>query len=268
MAARDHIERRPTMAMQVAQRVADDIREGHYPTGSKLPSEAQMERMFQIGKATVRAAMAELQRMGLTQTQQGKGTIVLGPGGRVPPVGVDRSIQRTTKGSWVLPEATEAEPPAVCRTTLDGPPASFLDQQDHDAISVDRMLRDTETGTRMAHRTFIPLATAAEVPSLAEKPDAPLSDLYQQLADAGHALEAAEHVTARIPFPDEQTALGMRDAGPLLVSYRVISDAKSGRPLLCEELRAPAATCRLTFPLPPTKAPTKRATTRRRAASE
>ncbi|MFK4068098.1 GntR family transcriptional regulator [Streptomyces sp. NPDC029674] len=268
MAAREHIQRRPTMAMQVAQRLADDIREGTYPTGSKLPSEVQMERMFQIGKATVRAAVAELQRMGLTETLQGKGTIVLGPGGRVPPVSVDRSIQRTTKGSWVLPEATEAEQPAVCRTTLDGPPASFLDQQDQDAISVDRMLRDAETGTRMAHRMFIPLATAADVPSLAETPDKALGDLYQQLVDAGHTLEFTEHVTARTPFPDEQTALGMRDASPLLVSYRVISDAKSGRPLLCEELRAPAAACRLTFPLPPTKAPAKRPATRRRAAAE
>ncbi|MEU1148368.1 GntR family transcriptional regulator [Streptomyces sp. NPDC005863] len=268
MAAREHIERRPTMAMQVAQRVADDIREGTYPTGTKLPSEVQMERMFQIGKATVRAAMAELQRMGLTETQQGKGTIVLGPGGRVPPVGIDRSIQRTTKGSWVLPEAVEAERPAVCRTTLDGPPAAFLDQQDQDAFSVDRMLRDPDTATRMAHRIFIPLATAADVPLLAEKPDAPLSDLYQQLVDAGRTLEFVEHVTARNAFPDEQTALGMRDAGPLLVSYRVITDAKSGRPLLCEELRAPASTCRLTFPLPPTKAPAKRGAARRRAASE
>lgn len=267
-AAREHIERAPSMYMQVAQRVAGDIRRGRYQSGEVLPSETEMVKMYGVGKHTVRAAIAELRTMGLVESQQGKGSIVLPSGGVLPATRVERSIQRTTKGSWRLPEATETEPPAVSRTTLEGPPALLLDQQDQDAISVDRMLHDPATGARMAHRVLIPLSTAADVPSIAEQPDAEISDLYQQLADAGLNLTFTEHVTARTPYPDERTALGINDASPLLITYRVTGDADQGRPLLCEELKAPAATCQLTYTMTPTKAPAAKRTTRRRPASE
>ncbi|MCX5423167.1 GntR family transcriptional regulator [Streptomyces sp. NBC_00078] len=267
MAVREHIERRPAMYMQVAQRVADDIRRGRYQPGELLPSEAQMVEMYGVGKATARAAVAELRHMGLAESRQGKGSIVLGSGAVLPSTSVDRSIQRTTKGSWRLPEVTETEAPAVSRTTLDGPPALLLGQQDQDAISVDRMLYDPATGARMAHRVLIPMATAAEVPSLAEQPDAEVSDLYRQLAEAGVTLSFTEHVTARTPYPDERTALGISDANPLLITYRITADADQERPLLCEELKAPAATCQLTYPVTPTK-PAAQRITRRRSRSE
>ncbi|MDO0912300.1 GntR family transcriptional regulator [Streptomyces sp. DT2A-34] len=267
MAAREHIERAPAMYMQLAQRIADDIRRGRYQTGELLPSEAQMVEMYGVGKHTARSAVAELRRMGLVESRQGKGSIVLASGGVLPATCVDRSIHRTVKGSWSLPEAIEAEAPAVSRTTLDGPPALLLDQQDQDAISVDRMIHNPATGARMAHRVLIPLATAADAPSLAEQPDAEVSDLYQQLADAGLSLAFTEHVTARTPYPDERAALGLSDASPLLITYRVTADADQERPLLCEELKAPAATCQLTYPMTPSK-PAARRPTRRRSESE
>ncbi|MGW1159409.1 MazG nucleotide pyrophosphohydrolase domain-containing protein [Streptomyces sp. NPDC002519] len=164
-------------------------------------------------------------------------------------------------GHW-----TKAEPPAVSRTVLAGQPGALLDQADQDALSIDRMLHDPATGNRMAHRVLIPMATAADVPTLAAQPDAEIGDLYQQLADAGFALSVTEHVTARTPYPDEQTSLGLPDAGPLLIAYRITADADTGRPLLCEEWKAPAATCQLTYPVTPTKPATKR--TRRPPESE
>ncbi|MHB9860069.1 GntR family transcriptional regulator [Streptomyces sp. YIM S03343] len=267
MAAREHIERAPSMYLQVAQRVATDIKRGRYQPGSLLPSESEMVAMYGIGKHTARAAVAELRRMGLVESQQGKGSIVLPSGGVLPATRVDRSIQRTAKGSWSLPEMTEVEAPAITRTSLDGPPALLLDQPDEDAISVDRLIHDPATGARMAHRVLIPLATAADVPSLAEQPDAEIIDLYRQLSEAGLSLSFTEHVTARTPYPDERTALGLSDASPLLITYRITSDADQDRPLLCEELKAPAATCQLTYPVTPTKPAAKRAA-RRRSESE
>ncbi|MCF1595403.1 GntR family transcriptional regulator [Streptomyces muensis] len=267
MAVREHIERAPAMYMQVAQRIADDIRRGRYQPGELLPSEAQMVAMYGIGKHTARSAVAELRRMGLVESQQGRGSVVLPSAGVLPTTRVDRSIFRTAKGSWSLPETIEAEAPAVSRTTLDGPPALLLGQQDQDAISVDRMLHDPATGARMAHRVLIPLATAADVPALAEQPDAEVSALYQQLADAGLSLAFTEHVTARTPYPDERTALGLSDASPLLITYRVTADADQERPLLCEELKAPAAACQFAYPVTPTKAASQH-TSRRRSRSE
>ncbi|MER7928466.1 GntR family transcriptional regulator [Streptomyces sp. NPDC096057] len=266
-AAREPIERAPSMYMQVAQKIASDIRRGRYQPGEVLPSESAMVEMYGVGKHTVRSAIAELRRMGLAESQQGKGSIVLPSGGVLPATRVERSIQRTSKGSWRLPETAETEPPAVSRTALEGPPALLLGQQDQDAISVDRMIHDPATGARMAHRVLIPLATAADVPSIAEHPGAEITELYQQLADTGLSLTFTEHVTARTPYPDERTALGIADASPLLITYRITADAEE-RPLLCEELKAPAATCQLTYPMTPTKAPAAKRPARRRPASE
>ncbi|MFE0130323.1 GntR family transcriptional regulator [Streptomyces sp. NPDC059037] len=257
MAAKKPIERPRPMFMQVAQEMAKAIRSGEYGPGDILPSDQQLAEDYGVGKHTVRSAIAELRGMGLVYTRQGKGTIVRERGSAIPAVTVSRGIQRAGK-TWHLSDLPERETPAITRTALDGMPAALLEQQDQDAISVDRLLWDADTGVRIAHRTYIPLATAAEVPSLAEQPDAPVSDLYQQLTDAGHTLAFTEHVTARIPYPDERAALNLTDASPLLITYRVIADA-DGRPLLCEELTAPAATTRLTYPLTPSKAAAKRA---------
>ncbi|MFC8129122.1 GntR family transcriptional regulator [Streptomyces sp. NPDC057302] len=267
MTARRHVQRPEPMYMAVARDLANEIKEGRYEAGQLLPSENELVEMFGVGKATVRQAVAELRGMGLVYSRQGKGVIVRERDSAARSLRIDRSIQRAGKG-WQMPDMAEVEPPAVSRITLDGMPAALLEQADQDAISVDRLLHDPESGARMAHRMIIPMATAADTPSLAKVPTAPVSDLYRQLSDTGHALSFTEEVTARTPFPDERSTLQLvPDASPLLITYRITSDADSGRPLLCEELRAPAATCRFSFPVTPTKAAAKRAP-RSRPASE
>lgn len=237
--------------MQIARHLVDAIQTGQYEPGDLLPSESQMIKAYGVSQTTVRQAVAELRAMGLAHSQHGKGTIVRG--NTLPPMVYDRSIQRAGK-SWLLPFSPEAEPPAVTRIILDGPAAELLRQPDHDAISVDRTILYAETGTRMAHRMIIPLSVAAEVPSLADAPHAPVSDLYRQLSDAGHDLTFHDEITARTPYPDERAALNLTDASPLLVTYRVTHG--NNRPLLCEELKTPAIRCRLTYPVTPTNAAT------------
>ncbi|MFG7942389.1 GntR family transcriptional regulator [Streptomyces cacaoi] len=249
---RQRIQRPAPMYLQVAQEIAQEIRAGDYQPGDRLPSEAQMVASFGVGKATVRQAIAEVRAMGLIDVHQGKGSIVRGPA--VQAVEVDRTIFRTGK-KWSVPQPGESEKPTITRTSLDGVPAALLAQPDQDAISVEQMIRDPATDTRMAWRLFIPLSVAASTPVLAEDPAQPIADHYQALAEAGHTLSWEEHVTARTPYPDERSALRLRDTSPLMITYRVTSGTDA-RPLLCEELRVPA-TARLRFPLNATKAPAK-----------
>ena len=254
MAADDQLTPPNPRYMQLADKLAQAITAREYEPGEILPSESQIIERYGISRATVRSAIAELRSMGLVTVRHGKGVIVRGS--RTPNVAVERSLTRRGK-RFILPEQHEASPPTVTRTTLDGIPAELLDAQDQDAFSVERLLYDETTSARMAHRTFIPLSTAARAQQLADVPDAPVSELYQALTDAGHELSWAEHVTARIPYLDERTTLGLSDTTPLLVTYRVTHDS-DGTALLCEELRAPAATCRLVYPITPTTAPAKR----------
>ncbi|WP_201787448.1 GntR family transcriptional regulator [Wenjunlia vitaminophila] len=72
------------MAKQAGRRLADDIvmtlkkevADGHYPAGSRLPTEAALCERFGVSRATVRSALKELHVLGLVRTQQGAGTFV------------------------------------------------------------------------------------------------------------------------------------------------------------------------------------------------
>ncbi|MFG3252477.1 GntR family transcriptional regulator [Streptomyces sp. NPDC048172] len=237
--------------MQLARRVADEIKAGKYAPGDLLPSEAEMSKRYGVGKHTVRAAIAELRGMGLIDVRQGKGSIVRGEPG--PAHEINRAISRSGK-KWKLHEGmSEAGEPCVTRTTFDGLPAHLMDMQDQDAFSVDRQLYAPETGARAAHRMLIPLSTAALAPDLGTEPDAPVEVIYGRLSDAGESLSWTDHVTARLPYPDERAALSLPDGSPLMLAYRV-THGTDERPLLCEELRAPAVAHRLVFPVWPTRA--------------
>jgi GntR family transcriptional regulator len=240
-------ERAPSLYLQVAQHVASDINRNRYTAGAFLPSETAMMKMYGVGRHTVRSAIGELRRMRLVESLQGRGTRILPAKNVLPPVILDRSLQpRPTP-----PDVTSTEPPVVCRDRLDGTPAVLLGQQDQEGISVSRTRCDPVSGVRIYHRVIIPATTAADVPLLVE---ADMSDLYGRLAEAGFRLAFVDHVTARTAHPDERVALGLSCVDPLLVTYRVTSDADYGRPLMCEELKTSATVCQLMYQLTPAEA--------------
>ncbi|MEU6443970.1 GntR family transcriptional regulator [Streptomyces sp. NPDC047046] len=252
MPPRDHTGRGravPQKYLVIAARIAADIRQGRYQPGELLPSEAQMREMYDVGQSTVRRALAELRTMNLVRSHQGKGTVVLA-GSDLPSTPVDRSVRRSGR-RWRMAELPAAEPPTVSRTTLEGIPALLLGQPDQDAISVDRIVYHPDSGARMAHRVLIPMATAADVPALAEHPDQDVSHLLGLLSDAGFALGITEHVSTRIPYPDERAALHLSDAAPLLITYRLTTS--DDRPLLVEEFTAPGDTCQLVYSIAASK---------------
>jgi GntR family transcriptional regulator len=54
----------------------DRILSGMYPTGSLLPSEEKLSRMFRVSRVTLRAALATLAGNGLIERRQGIGTFI------------------------------------------------------------------------------------------------------------------------------------------------------------------------------------------------
>ncbi|HEY3982102.1 MAG TPA: winged helix-turn-helix domain-containing protein [Streptosporangiaceae bacterium] len=50
---------------------------GHYPRDERLPSESELMREFEVGRTTVRLAIAELRKRGLAETVSTRGTYVV-----------------------------------------------------------------------------------------------------------------------------------------------------------------------------------------------
>lgn len=66
-----------TLVMQVSDALRDRIAQGIYPSGTRLPSEAQMTNEFNVSRTVVREAVAALRADGLVEAKQGAGIFVL-----------------------------------------------------------------------------------------------------------------------------------------------------------------------------------------------
>jgi GntR family transcriptional regulator len=65
--------------IQIAQHLREGIRSGLYPSGSKLPSEHELMKKFDISRITAVAALDELVKERLAYRERGRGTFVAQP---------------------------------------------------------------------------------------------------------------------------------------------------------------------------------------------
>lgn len=71
----------------IAGRAEARIRDGEWAPGDRLPPERELCHDLGVSRATLRQALAELEQRGLVIRQQGRGTFVAQPRGRVDPRG-------------------------------------------------------------------------------------------------------------------------------------------------------------------------------------
>lgn len=68
---------RVTLGEQVASQLADQIAEGRWRPGDKLPSESELCATLRIGRSTLREALKSLAFVGMVQMRPGEGTYVV-----------------------------------------------------------------------------------------------------------------------------------------------------------------------------------------------
>ncbi|MGW7048969.1 GntR family transcriptional regulator [Streptomyces avermitilis] len=253
------IQRPGALYQQVAAAIREAILSGEFAPGTPLPSEAQLIERYKVSRPTVRNAVAALRAEGLIDVHHGKGSFVRSDG--QPTVTIDRRISRTPGGRFVMPDGAvwdEAEAPAPYRSHTTKITGKLLELGEEEAlIGCDRLLIDPTTGTRAMHRTLIPFEVAEGTP-LAEAPDSSPTVAYEVLTNAGHKLWWSETVRARMPLPDERSALQLPDATPILHLSRV-THGTDDRPLILEELRVGADRAEVAYRITADKQPARRA---------
>lgn len=253
------IQRPGALYQQVAAAIREAITSGEFAPESLLPSEAQLMARYKVSRPTVRNAIAALRAEGLIDVRHGKGSFVRS--GSRPTVTIERRVSHTADGRFVMPDGTvwdETEEPNVyrARTTKKTGPLLGLDEEEA-LFGCDRLLVDPATGTRTMQRTLIPFEVADRVPRLAEAPDRHPMFIYSLLTEAGHELWWSESVRARMPLPDERTALQLPDATPLLHITRV-THGTDDRPLILEELRVGADRAEIAYRITADRQTTRR----------
>lgn len=74
-------KRQPHLYQVVVSALRSEVLRGVYPVGTSLPSELSLVERFGVSRHTVREALRHLRDLGLVESRQGKGTIVVKPGG-------------------------------------------------------------------------------------------------------------------------------------------------------------------------------------------
>ena len=71
------MKRTRVLYLEVADKIKEDIFSGKYPVGTMLPTENELEEMFQVSKITVRKAIELLATDEYVEKKSGRGTTVV-----------------------------------------------------------------------------------------------------------------------------------------------------------------------------------------------
>ena len=77
--------------VQIEDHIISEIRNGRLKTGDRIPSEAELVRMFGVSRITVRRAIDELVEEGYLEKKQGKGTFVTQKRAAVPVMSISEN---------------------------------------------------------------------------------------------------------------------------------------------------------------------------------
>jgi GntR family transcriptional regulator len=212
-------------SQRIAQALRRSIQAGQYQQGDRLPSERELAATYHAARNTAREAIGLLQSEGLVDVRHGSGVFVRRP---VPMIrmGADRYSNRVRKQTGLSPFRVEAgrqgktarvDVPDISRVV---PPADVARRlgvpEDQDSVvqRVNHYFADDEP-VQIA-TTYIPWQIA-QGSVLATHADTGPGSIYERLEELGHRIiRAREEITARMPRPDETTALAIPPGVPVI----------------------------------------------------
>ena len=216
----------PVSYRQIAADLRQQISEGRYRPGDKLPMLTELQQTYGAGYQTVRSAIALLEQEGLVEAVRRKGTVVRERPERRRNTR-SRQVYRDEIGYFFDPAAqpwVAVQTPSVRWGTVPVDLAPVMGLAVGAEVLVrDRIMGVSETKNPMQLATSYLPADLARGTALAERDTGP-GGIYDRLEEMGHRpLRWKESVSARMPSPEEAEALRLpTDVGvPLLRILRV-----------------------------------------------
>ena len=71
--------RRVRLSAQIEEQLKQQLLEGRWKAGERLPSEHELSRIFQVSRVSIRQALQALSAQGLIETRSGDGSFVKQP---------------------------------------------------------------------------------------------------------------------------------------------------------------------------------------------
>lgn len=218
--------------------IADDLRSaircGHFAPGDRLPGENLLMERYGVARMTARQALSVLQSEGLTMARKGSGVFVrdFRPVVRNGIARLSKEQWSTGRGPWdaqVDGRPLTVDSLVVTLETAHGQMADLLDVTDGEPAVVRRRRYLLDARPVLVATSWLPAAIA--VGTRIAEPDTGPGGVYARLADLGRPpARFREDVRARMPSPEEQTALHLEQGMPVVQVLRTAIDA-AGHPL-------------------------------------
>lgn len=210
-------------ARRVYMLLRDEISNGDFPVGSRLPGENRLAQDFDVSRVTVRRALQALASDGWIEKRLGAGSVVLDRPAEGHAVAADLAN--------LMPQIVEMDRASTARLlwfSYGPPPAPVqkaLELAAGAQVQTAVRVRAVE-GAPFSHlTTHVPedIARSYDEADLASQP------LFRLLERTGMRIDAAQQsVTAALATPEVAKALGVSVGSPLLSLKRTLWDA-SGR---------------------------------------
>lgn len=141
---------RVTLGEQVAAQLSDQIAEGRWKPGEKLPSESELCFTLNIGRSTLREALKSLAFVGLVQMRPGEGTYVLDG---------SRTIMERILARGLLKSEQDLKEVGEARVLLEGEIAALAAERAdaHDIEQLDALADEMTQSLKGLGRDFVDL---------------------------------------------------------------------------------------------------------------
>ena len=141
---------RITLGEQVAAQLSDQISEGKWKPGEKLPSEAELCFALNIGRSTLREALKSLAFVGMVQMRPGEGTYVIEGSGLLIERIMARGFLKTEKELQDVGEA---------RVVLEGETAALAAEraEPSDLAQLDALMSEMKLSIAGQGRPYVDL---------------------------------------------------------------------------------------------------------------
>jgi len=228
----------------IAADLRQQISDGRYRPGDKLPMLSELQRLHRASYQTVRSAITLLEQEGLVVAVRRRGTIV-----RERPerrrITRSRQVFRDEIGYYFDPAAQSwaaVEPPTVTWGAVPADLAPVLGVEAGTEVLIrSRVMGDPETQEPKQLATSYLPADLARGTQLAERDTGP-GGIYDRLEEMGHRpLRWSESVSARMPSPEESEKLGLpTDVGVPLLRLVRVTTSPAGRVVEVNDTRMSA----------------------------
>ncbi|MCF0105561.1 MAG: GntR family transcriptional regulator [Holdemanella sp.] len=210
----------PSRYYQIKEIYREKILNGEYKRGQKIPSEIEIQKIFDVSRITARQAILELEKEGMVKRGRGKGTFVIWQ------PGIEEELSHIM--SFTEEMRTRGRTPGTANISVNLVPiteeiAEKLHMEKNQNVYCIKRVRTADDIKIVYFVSYFPLST--NLPLDASKYD---QSIYAMLdySETGMPVHVQEKISTMLPDEETQAALKISKKQPVLVRERVSYNEK------------------------------------------